>query len=201
MAFVIEDGIGRVNANSYVTVAFAKDYATTRGRNEFDSQTDAQIEIWLIRGSEYIDQRWQDDFPGQIKASLQGMQWPRNYAYDVDGNLLTGVPHQVCRAAVEMALRATEVDRLMPDPPPPFPVEDSSGNTSDVNSGEVRSITTQVDTIRRQIVYADSGSRSSSVITSTVIGGTSQPEYPQVKKILEPILIGGGSGSDQIIRN
>lgn len=203
MAFILEDGIGRREANSYAHVDFAKDYAAERGRTEFASATDAQIEIWLIRGTDYIEQRWGSQYPGtgKLKAN-QGLLFPRLLAYDRDGTLLTGVPRALCIATVEMGLRATKVARLMPDPPSPFATEDSSGNTTNITTGELQSETTQVEGIRRVRSFAHSGIQSRRIVTSTIVGGVSQQEYPQVLQILRPILTGGGDGfGTMTIRN
>jgi hypothetical protein len=200
MAFVVEDGYGRKNANSYVTVAFARNYNEERGRTEFDDLTDTKLRQLLLRGTDYIEQRWGRYFTNERKRCHQGLSWPQLRAYDIFGNILEGVPQQVQVATVMLAQRGVEQDRLMIDPPSPFPKTDADGNTVLTNSGEIHSETKTVEGISKTTTFAHTGLKSKVVIGSVVIGGITSQEFPEVQRTIYPILGQSNQGLN-VIRN
>ena len=202
MAFIIEDGIGRRGANSYASVPFMREFSTERGRTEFEGLTDAQVQVLGIRGTDYIETRWSRQFRGTKKFGFQGLSWPREDAYDDEGDLINGIPLVVCRATVLMAQRAKGTDRLLPDPPPPFSTTDDEGNTTDSSTGEIHSETKQVGEIRTTTTYAHTGLQSSSIIKHTTIAGVSNQEYPEVAHMIRSVLIGTAGGfGNMVIKN
>lgn len=198
MAFILEDGIGRRGANSYVPLGFAQDYTTERGRTEFDGLADSALKILLIRATDYIELRWGQRFTGCRKTTTQGLSWPRLYAYDRDGVAIARVPEEICKATVELAQRAKGLSRLLADPPAPYPVTDASGAVVDVASGELLSETRTVGPITKRTTYAHSGLRSRSIITAAMLGGVTIQSFPEVERLILPLLAGSGEG---VIRN
>ncbi len=70
MAFLIEDGSGVVNANAYVTEAFALTYLTDRNReteNTWSTRTAAVRRAAIIAATDYIEKRWREHFKGSKK--------------------------------------------------------------------------------------------------------------------------------------
>lgn len=121
MAFTVEDGSGIVGANSYMTVAEADTYWADR-KNGADWQSATEKEGALVEASAYLDAAynwvWLNPPGGQsslspleantpLKNPNQGLEWPRNAAYNEDTFLLiSGVPQRVKDATAELALQA-----------------------------------------------------------------------------------------------
>lgn len=85
MAIVVEDGTGKSNANSYVSLTDFKSYADARGLSY--GADDALIEQALIRATNWIDATYRGRFPGvRTNGTAQALQWPRkagSYQYGV----------------------------------------------------------------------------------------------------------------------
>jgi len=74
MAFVVEDGTGLVDSNSYVAVQEYRDYYTDRGIDK-SSETDAQIEGYLVRSTEFVDLVF--EFSEDTLTTTQALEFPR----------------------------------------------------------------------------------------------------------------------------
>jgi hypothetical protein len=117
-AFVVEDGNGLSNSNSYESVAEFDDYCATRGMetslfNEQDKQRA------LIKAAEYIDLVPGKNFLGRRLLQTQAMKFPRECLPDPEfcGSFITGVPQNLKNAQSEYAYRElTTPGTLMPDP-------------------------------------------------------------------------------------
>lgn len=73
MAFIVENGSGLVNANAYANEGFALDYLTTRNRNTenlWDTITSALRQAALVKGTDYIENRFALQFRGQKQFRL-----------------------------------------------------------------------------------------------------------------------------------
>lgn len=116
MAFVVEDGTGLPNANSYSDVAYADEYFEERGVTAWAGD-DAQKQTWLVQATDYIEQVFGARFSGSKLSTEQALSWPRAYAVTRDGTALADdmVPSAVVRACCQYALRAIQ-GPLMPDP-------------------------------------------------------------------------------------
>lgn len=116
MAFVVEDGTGLPNANSYSDVAYADDYFAERGITAWTGD-DSQKQAWLIQATDYIQQVFASRFVGAKATPDQALAWPRIFAVTRDGLELDSnmVPSAVVRACCQYALRAIQ-GPLMPDP-------------------------------------------------------------------------------------
>jgi len=116
MAFTLEDGTGLATANAYVSVADFRAYHADRG-NDVVAQTDAEIQIAIIRASDYIDRKNRGNFIGvRLRPpSTQRMSWPRSNAKYNDGTSALGVPIEVEEATNEYGFRALTIV-LAPDP-------------------------------------------------------------------------------------
>lgn len=95
MAFIVEDGTGLVDANSYVTVQEYRDYATDRGR-DVTTEIDADIQGYLVEATDYVDLSY--TFKGEPTFDIQALKFPRTID-DED----VGVPLKIKYAVIEMA--------------------------------------------------------------------------------------------------
>lgn len=112
--FIVEDGTGLTDSTSYASVAFADAYFTDRGNSAWTGATEVK-EAALIRATDYIESRFSERFKGKQLSSEQALSFPRSSLYDVNGQLVEGVPIKLQKACVEYAVRALTID-LMPDP-------------------------------------------------------------------------------------
>lgn len=108
MAFVVEDGTGISNSNSYASVDFADSYFADRNQTEWVG-TDEIKQAALIRATDYIDVRFSNMFFGEKKLSTQAMSFPRV------SDRFPEMPVALQRACCEYALRALTA-KLLPDP-------------------------------------------------------------------------------------
>lgn len=100
MALVVEDGSGVVGANSYLSVAELRAYATERG---IVLPADPGVEPLLIKAADYLELR---TYIGTKVNDDQGLSWPRN---TVDGWGVTvelAVPVAIKRAQSLLAVEA-----------------------------------------------------------------------------------------------
>lgn len=74
MALVIEDGSGVAGANSYITVAEARAYASTRGLSL--PVADSEVEQLLISAMDYLES-YRDRYQGRKTSPSNPLQWPR----------------------------------------------------------------------------------------------------------------------------
>jgi hypothetical protein len=146
MAFVVEDGSGRSDATSLLSVADFKTYWDDRG-GDYSSYDDTQIEQALVRSTDHLNRTW--DWVGRPTDSDQALCWPRYGAYDKDGYAIDDdeIPTEVEQAAAELALRAAAED-LSPDIEAPLKsfkagsleVEWVTGSTSPKTYAEVEDL-------------------------------------------------------------
>ena len=103
MEFIVEDGTGLSNSNSYLSVDKFKDYSDLYGY-DYTGLSDTQIERYLMRGTIIIDSQFRSRFPGYRAVSGQALEFHRGDAYYVDGDMIDSesVPKEVENALVEM---------------------------------------------------------------------------------------------------
>lgn len=109
MALVVEDGTGKSDAESYVSISEVDSYFSLRGVADWDglpaspSPTAAQEAI-LRKATEYIDSTYAELFKGSRVVSDQALAWPR-YGAEVDGVTLASdaLPVALKRATCEVA--------------------------------------------------------------------------------------------------
>lgn len=105
MAFVVEDGSAKADANAYVTTAFVGSYFDDRFVTTWTG-SDGQKQAAVVVATQYLDAtyRWR----GLKRTSTQRLGWPRVDVYDQDGYLIAAdtVPEEVKAATAELALLA-----------------------------------------------------------------------------------------------
>ncbi len=112
MALTIETGAGVPNADSYVTVQAARDYASSRGL-PFPTP-DADAEVLLRRACDYLD-TLEEQYKGARTTGTQPLAWPR-LAVIVFGEEVAddSIPDQLKRAQCQLACDA-KTTSLMPN--------------------------------------------------------------------------------------
>jgi hypothetical protein len=111
--FIVEDGTGVEDANSYVTVEYANTYFSTRNNLSWKGE-DSEKESFLILATDYIDARFGALFIGQRTTSTQALEWPRVVKNHYTGASVSTYPKKLLRACCEYAVRAINA-ALMPD--------------------------------------------------------------------------------------
>ena len=87
MAFVVEDGTGKTNANAYITVAEANSYISDYARADsgWDALNDATCEGHILEATQTLDLLYAHRFVGIKQDKEQALAFPRYGAYDRDG--------------------------------------------------------------------------------------------------------------------
>ena len=102
---VVEDGTGLSNADSFVSVAYADTYFTTRGVSSWASLTNK--EALLIKATDYIEAVYSESWKGVTLNDTQSLSFPRI----IDD--ATVYPDRLLKAVCELALKANSGDLLV----------------------------------------------------------------------------------------
>lgn len=108
MALVIEDGTGVAGANSYITVAEAREYADLRSL--FLPVSDAEVEALIIKAFDYLESL---DYKGEHANPPQAAEFPRRNLY-IQGILFseTSIPYKLKQAQCHLTFEANSTDLL-----------------------------------------------------------------------------------------
>ena len=119
MALTVEDGTGKVDADSYLSEADADTYWAAHGNpSTWSGITSAQKEEALRLGTQYLDLQYGQRWRGWRTNETQSLAWPRSGVRDDDGFAIDSdaIPTRLEDATAEAAIRhLTETDGLMPD--------------------------------------------------------------------------------------
>lgn len=116
MAFVVEDGTGKTDANSYLSVEDADAYHESVTRSaDWSSAALATKHNALIVATQYLDARYGGKWRGFRWLAEQSLSWPRSMAYDDDGYAHDddALPQRLKDATAELALRVVLGDELL----------------------------------------------------------------------------------------
>lgn len=102
MSIIVEDGTLVEGANSYIDVAYLKDYASTRG---ITLPADEELPAKLILAMDYLD-TYTDQWPGTARGELP---WPRK---DTD---YENIPANLKKAQAVLAVKAAQGVALFND--------------------------------------------------------------------------------------
>jgi hypothetical protein len=166
MALNIEDGTGKPDSDSYVTVAEARAYAAARGITL--SSDDAAVEALLVQAMDYLEAQRARYQGSKTKPGVQALQWPRtgvviDCQYNLPDNI---IPTELKSAQKQAALEVFAGLSLMPS---------SDGRV--VKREKVDVIETEYMTGQ------DLGS-----------GASMGPSFPAVDALLEPLFNACGGG-------
>lgn len=99
---IVEDGTGLKDSNSYVDVAFADDYFTSRGNTEWAELSETQKESLLINATDFIDNSFQ--WYGKKSSAEQSLRFPRKELTDYEGLEIVGIPASIKQSVCDSAL-------------------------------------------------------------------------------------------------
>lgn len=101
MAFIVEDGTGLENANSFIDVAYLDSYCQERQIDISTLTTDDKQSL-LIKATDFINTVYYGYFQGVTLNETQSLEFPRIIGDD------TIYPLNLKKATAEMALKATD---------------------------------------------------------------------------------------------
>jgi hypothetical protein len=85
MALIVEDGTGKSDAESYVSVADVITWITKYyPANDFLTKTTAEQEAYCLQSTQYLDQKYGGRWLGDKNSKEQALDWPRKNVM-VDG--------------------------------------------------------------------------------------------------------------------
>jgi hypothetical protein len=166
VAIIVEDGTGKVDAESYISVADCDAYHTAFSHAGWTGTTAAK-EAALRKATQYVDTIGDRRWIGYRLDLNQALDWPRFDATDDDGWVRASdtVPVEVEQATSEAALRAL-TEELFTDLP---------------GAGTIGSESVTVGPISTSTTY---------------VGGKTQlKRYTIVEKLLAPLLESSGTVS------
>lgn len=119
MALIVEDGTGKTNAESFISVADATTYHAARGNAAWAAlASDTIREQCLRRATDYMEQAYRNRWAGYRVTSTQSLSWPRSWVPMEDVDYIAtyypndAVPVLVANACAELALKAATATLL-----------------------------------------------------------------------------------------
>lgn len=110
MVFVVENGSGLPDANSYVSVIEADAYHADRGNTAWTG-ADAVKQTALVRATDYIEQIYSERWQGAPMSMSQALVWPRGGVANTPSDI---VPVRLKQAVCQLALEAVSGIDLNP---------------------------------------------------------------------------------------
>lgn len=112
MAIIVEDGSGKSDSESYISVADATTYFNERNIPEWAAlATDAIREAALRNATEYMVNEYRKRWQGARVYQVQALDWPRTGVVIDSWSIPSDeVPTEVARACAELALKASSDD-------------------------------------------------------------------------------------------
>ncbi len=129
MALVVEDGTGKTDADSYLSVADADTYhAAHSGSTDWSGASEADKEKGLRLATQYLDAKYNGRWRGYKNDSTQALAWPRGWGVDDEDYAIddASVPWQLENATAELALKVVEGDTLLVDVSKPAAISSKS---------------------------------------------------------------------------
>ena len=118
-SFVVEDGTGKSNSNSYASVEAADSYFTNRENpSAWRTATTNTKQQALRVATSYITETYGNRWRGVIDSDTQALDWPRSGVVDADTGLYYDndeMPPKLINATAEIALRHVNGVDLRPD--------------------------------------------------------------------------------------
>lgn len=113
MSLVVEDGTGKADAESFISVAAASTRHTALGNAAWAAAaSDTVREQALRRATQYMEQAWRLRWKGTRASETQALSWPRYINVPIDGFYIDSdeVPATIANACADLALRALSDD-------------------------------------------------------------------------------------------
>jgi len=137
MALVVEDGSGKKDADSYLSVTDADNYHTNHsGSTDWSGASVAEKEKALRLATQYLDVRYNGLWKGNRSNEEQSLDFPRANIADSDGYYYEHdeIPQRLKDATAELALRVVEGDKLLDDIMKPGSIKRKRVKTGPVES-------------------------------------------------------------------
>ncbi len=169
--FVVEDGTGKTDANSYITETAADQYVENHsGDADWAGGSQADKEKALRLATQYIDNEYRGQFVGARANSDQARAWPRAGGLEDNERIIESdeMPQVLLDATVEMALVSFGGTDLMP---------------ADTEFGTIKKERNEVGPVEQEIEY---------------MGGKDPFVY---YRIVEDLLSGITTGGNELIRS
>ena len=116
MTFIVEDGTGKDNAESYISVADADAYITKwhGSMTAWDGLDESGKQIALRKATRYIDSF---SYMGARTFASQALSWPRVGIGLVDGQYyaVNVIPRKVVSGTMEAVIKYVEGENLFPN--------------------------------------------------------------------------------------
>lgn len=113
MAFIVENGAGLADANSFASVEYADEYFADRMNGTWAKLTMDAKKAALLRATAYVCGQY--EFKGVRRSAKQGLCFPRTGVTDPANNPVVGVPDCILIVTCELAVRAS-AGPLIQDP-------------------------------------------------------------------------------------
>jgi len=131
MALIIEDGTGKTDSNSYVTVDEFRAYAEARGTVVAES-TDQDYEQYLIKAMDKLES-YRGRYQGQKVDQDQALQFPRDGVYIDDYEVSAStIPRELKYSQMAFAMESLAGNDLSPTQ-----LVSSSGQVTKEKVGEI----------------------------------------------------------------
>ena len=101
VTLIVEDGSGLPNANSYCDLDYAIEYCTMKGYTSWQSLSENEQKIFIIRGTEFVDNFY--NWKGIRSKGSQSLAFPRFDLFDDDRYEINGIPEKLKKACLEAA--------------------------------------------------------------------------------------------------
>lgn len=150
MTLIVEDGTKVAGANSYATVAQADERQELLGDEIWPDLDTSEKETFLIRATLFMTMRYRLLWAGYRVSTTQALDWPRYQVTFVDGpgeyspfdsfypnNV---VPTEIVNATIDVAVRISNGQDLLPDLGPPV-LEETVGPITTKYARDARQIT------------------------------------------------------------
>lgn len=125
MTLIVEDGTGKIDAESYASVAEADTRLAAFGNTAWAAYTTSAKEIRLRIATDYMVNQYRLQWKGYRTHETQALDWPRTYVdkpdalggYGSNPNYYDDdeLPVEIKNACIDLAARADDADTLAPD--------------------------------------------------------------------------------------
>lgn len=112
MALIVEDGTGKIDAESYLSLATAQTYHVNHHNHDWFDATDDDKEKSLRVAAQYVDAKFGDRWRGTRTKTDQRLDWPRVGVETPDGDLYDSdaIPRPLEEAVAELSISSLTED-------------------------------------------------------------------------------------------
>lgn len=171
MALTVEDGTGKSDADSYISLADADAYNQANGNDEkFRELTSDQREEKLRLATKALDLEYDGKWKGTRRKATQVLEWPRCGVSDPDGHDVSEstIPQRIKDATVELAIGLANGSEL---------------HAVKTDRSLIKKERSKLGDLEEEVEYGGGGKSNAD-----------SPSFPKVKRIVRRYLVGGGMG-------